>query len=195
MRRLLALSSFFLSLPLIFYLGLKFMPQSLPISSSPQTETHVSSNIYAALPEQAPSVEGVATVGDARPLILRNYFKYYDSPLFPLADYIVKISDQYSFDFRLLPAIAMQESNLCKVIPPDSHNCWGYGIYADKVVKFDSYEQGIKRVAQTIAEDYIAKGLTTPEKIMRRYTPPSDGSWADGVSYFLDIMEKGGVPE
>lgn len=30
---------------------------------------------------------------------------------------IVAIADKYNIDFRLLPAIAMQESNLCKSDP------------------------------------------------------------------------------
>jgi hypothetical protein len=134
-------------------------------------------------------------VGDARPLILENYFRHYGSDLFPHAQYMVDVSDEFGLDFRLLAAIAMQESNLCKRIPPDSFNCWGYGIYGDQVVYFSSYEEGMRRVAKTLAEDYVPRGLDTPEKIMSRYTPPSTGSWADGVNLFLDIMEKGGIPE
>ena len=44
------------------------------------------------------------------------------------------------FDYRLLPAIAMQESTLCRSIPVDSHNCWGWGIYGDKVMLIPQFK-------------------------------------------------------
>jgi len=151
--------------------------------------------IYASSSDQAPAILGAVITADARPQILKNFFTYYQSDLLAYSDLIVNISDEHGLDYRLLPAIAMQESTLCKFIPSGSYNCWGYGIYGDQVVKFDSYEDGIRKVARTLAKDYLEKGLNTPNEIMKRYTPPSDGSWADSVSHFLDILSSGGFPE
>ncbi len=126
---------------------------------------------------------------DIRIANLKYFFRKYNSVLYDKADYFVQTADKYEFDYRLLPAIAMQESGLCKYIPVNSHNCWGWGIYDGKVTRFDSYEDAIETISKGIKTYYIDKGLTTPEQIMRKYTPPSNGSWAYGVNTFLNIIE------
>src|SRR3990167_6961398 len=99
--------------------------------------------------------------GDARSANLKVFFRKHNSSLYDYADKIVEVSDKYQFDYRLLPAIAMQESNLCRVIPDDSHNCWGWGIYGTTVTKFDSYNEAIETVGKGIKENYIDQGLVT----------------------------------
>ncbi len=127
--------------------------------------------------------------GDGRVANLKSFFRKHGSPLYDYAGKIVEISDKYKFDYRLLPAIAMQESNLCRVIPDDSHNCWGWGIYGTTVTRFDSYDEAIETVGKGIKEHYIDKGLVTASAIMKKYTPPSQGSWAYGVNTFLKALE------
>jgi hypothetical protein len=83
----------------------------------------------------------------------------------------------------------MQESNLCKHIPEGSHNCWGFGIYGDKITRFDNYFDAIDAVTKTLATKYRDKGLTEPYEIMTMYTPSSNGSWAHGVSTFMTAMQ------
>ena len=129
-------------------------------------------------------------ISDARSANLKKFFRKHNSVLYDHADYIVQISDTYGFDYRLLPAIAMQESTLCRAIPVDSHNCWGWGIYGDNVIRFASYEEAIKTVAEGIKKEYLDKGLTTASKIMQKYTPSSpNGSWAYAVNKFLRDLE------
>jgi hypothetical protein len=136
-----------------------------------------------------PSYNLTPEVSDARPKIVENYLATYNSVLTPLSEYIVKISDMYGLDYRLLPAIAQQESNLCKKIPPESFNCWGWGIHSEGSLGFQSFESAIKVVASGLSTEYIGKGLVTPEQIMRKYTPGSNGSWAFGVQSFMDQMK------
>ncbi|MDP2363197.1 MAG: hypothetical protein Q8M94_05445 [Ignavibacteria bacterium] len=139
-----------------------------------------------------PDVAGVQTditLGDSRVANLKAFFRKYNSPLYNEAEVIVEVSDEYKFDYRLLPAIAMQESNLCRVIPHDSHNCWGWGIYGTTVTRFDSYEEAIRTVAKGIKKNYIDHGLITASMIMSKYTPSSNGSWAYGVNTFLKALE------
>ncbi len=126
---------------------------------------------------------------DGRAANLKNFFRKYNSPLYDFADKIVEISDTYGFDYRLLPAIAMQESNLCLKIPDNSFNCWGWGIYGDNVTRFSSYNEAIEQVSQGIKENYLDKGLVTASQIMKVYTPSSNGSWAHGVNVFLQALE------
>lgn len=128
-------------------------------------------------------------VGDGRVANLKAFFRKYNSPLYDYAEKIVEVSDKYQFDYRLIPAIAMQESNLCKYVPEDSHNCWGWGIYGDQILKFKSYDEAIETVGKGLKEHYIDKGLITASMIMKKYTPSSKGSWAHGVNTFLRALE------
>lgn len=126
---------------------------------------------------------------DIRVANLKYFFRKYNSVLYDEADLFVKNADANNFDYRLLPAIAMQESGLCKHIPENSYNCWGWGIYGGKVTRFSSYEEAIDTISRGIKLYYIDKGLVTPEQIMKKYTPPSDGSWAYGVNTFLNVID------
>lgn len=126
---------------------------------------------------------------DIRVANLKFFFRKYESVLYDKSEFIVKMADQYKLDYRLIPAIAMQESGLCKHIYENSYNCWGWGIYGDKVTRFSSYEEAIETISRGLKLYYVDKGLTTPEAIMRKYTPPSTGSWAFGVNFFLKMIE------
>lgn len=129
-------------------------------------------------------------LADGRAANLKRLLRKYNSPLYDSAEYMVMKADQYGYHYGLLFAIAMQESQGCKVIPPGSHNCWGYGIYGDKVTTFTSYEEAIDTVSAGIFKNYIQKGLVTPDDIMKKYTPGSNGSWASAVHFFFQKLEE-----
>jgi hypothetical protein len=146
--------------------------------------------VYASLPASLPSVSGEVGVGDARVEIVKQYLTFYNSPIISYAEYLVKTADKYGLDYRLLPAIAQQESNLCKLIPPESHNCWGWGIHSQGSLGFQSYEESIETVAKGLKTEYIDKGYRTVPEIMSKYTPNSpEGAWAKGVSQFMAAMQ------
>ena len=145
--------------------------------------------VFASLPTNLPSVGGEATATDARPELVRQYLAYWDSPLEPYSGFIVQAADRYELDYRLTTAIAQQESNLCKIIPPGSHNCWGWGIHSEGSLCFDSFEEGIETVSAGLREEYLNKGFSSVEEIMSKYTPLSNGSWAAGVTKFMSEME------
>lgn len=144
---------------------------------------------FAALPSREIALSDEIITLDKRVENLRSFFNRHNSPLESYAEYFVKISEKYKLDFRLLPAIAMQESNLCKKAPKDSYNCWGFGIYGKKMTKFANYEEAIDTVAKTLFAEYKSKGLITPREIMAKYAPSSTGSWAESVSFFMDHLE------
>jgi len=128
---------------------------------------------------------------DARPLIIKKYLEKYKSPLVPYSDLIFQLSQDYGFEYYWIVAIAQQESNLCKKIPEGSHNCWGYGIHKKGTLSFNSYELSLKSYADYLKREYFDKGLDTPELIMSKYCPSSNGSWAKGVHQFIREMEEG----
>lgn len=129
---------------------------------------------------------------DGRSVIVEQFFKGYKSPLAGASAKFVEVADKYGLDYRLLPSIAMQESNGGKILPHNSYNPFGYGIYGKQVLRFNSFEDAIERVGRGLKQDYIDKGLTTPWEIMTKYTPPSlakGGPWATGVSTFMAELQ------
>lgn len=147
--------------------------------------------LYAALPQSTIAVSENIDRADARAKIIEDFFKDYKSPLVGFGEIFVGVSDQYRLDYRLLPAIAMQESNGGQKVINNSYNPFGYGIYGNLVIRFSSWEQAIERVAKALREDYLNKGLTTPAQIMTKYTPPSlakGGTWARGVASFMEEL-------
>jgi len=144
---------------------------------------------YKAIPETINSTRTALFVKEARIEVLKEFFARYKSPLDKYADVIVEAADKYGIDYRLLPAIAMQESTLCKKIPKDSYNCWGFGIYGKKVTRFSGFEEAIDKVSKTLAQDYHAQGLEDPSEIMSKYTPSNSGVWAENVSYIMDRIQ------
>lgn len=144
--------------------------------------------VYASLPSSLPSISGEVLGTDARADVIREYLYLYDSPLEPYANLIVESADKYGLDFRLTTAIAQKESNLCKKIPDDTHNCWGWGIHSKGTLGFSSYEEAIETVSKGLKEEYIDKGYTTIEEIMAKYTPLSKGTWAYAVNKFIEQM-------
>ena len=131
-------------------------------------------------------------INDARPLIVQKFLERYNSPLAKEPDFakkLVEIADEYGIDFRLLPAIAMKESGLCKAIPEGTYNCLGLGIHSRGTWGFDSYEDAFRAAAKILKENYIEEGRVTPETIMKKYTPSSKGEWAAGVNQFMSEMK------
>lgn len=145
--------------------------------------------VYAALPTTQNSFTTDIAQSDGRTEKLRQFFARYNSPLEPYAEDVVLAADEYGLDFRLISAIAMQESGLCKKIPHESYNCWGFGIYGKKVTRFSDYREGIYTVSKALGTRYKGKGLVTPDEIESMYTPPSNGSWAFSVNHFMAQLQ------
>lgn len=145
--------------------------------------------IYASLPSTFPSVSGKIIFSDARVDIIKNFLEKYNSPLEPYSELIVQTSDKYSLDYRLISAIAMKESGLCKAIPEESYNCWGWGIHSKGTLKFSSFDEGIEIVSKGLKDNYIDKGYTTVEEIMTKYAHPDSTTWADGVLQYMAQMK------
>ncbi|HAU99380.1 MAG TPA: hypothetical protein DCW55_04075 [Candidatus Pacebacteria bacterium] len=163
----------------------------VPIAVSP------SSTLRLATAETTPNTTRIGLSSeivsdDARVEIVTQFLTRHNSPMEPRERYakaLVEVADRHGIDYRLLPAIMMQESNLCKNIPEGSYNCAGFGIHARGTLGFASYEEGFERMAKELKKNYIDIGLTTPEKIMKKYTPHSDGSWANSVNQWIAEME------
>jgi len=128
---------------------------------------------------------------DSRLLLIKKYLSRYKSPLLPYSDLILKLSDENNFEYYWILAIGQQESNLCKKIPDDSYNCWGYGIHKSGTLRFGSYEEALTSYANYLRTEYFEKGYKTPDEIMQKYCPSSNGSWSEAVSHIIGRIERG----
>ena len=193
LSRLFLAGVFFFLSPLAIFSSFWLLSQDKEASNGVAGATTFipSLRLYTALPPTGGNLSFEVRGVDSRPVLLKQYLAYYHSPLEPYADYIFAISQKYDLDYRLLVAIAQQESNLGKKIPPGSYNAWGWGIHSRGTLGFSGWEEAIETVARGLREDYLNQGLTTPEEIMSKYTPLSNGSWAAGVNQFMAEIEEG----
>lgn len=148
-------------------------------------------NLFSALPNESSHVSEGITSEDGRAKLIENFFNKFKSPLADYSKLFVSVADKNGLDYKLLPSIAMQESNGGVRVIKNSYNPFGYGIYGNLVIRFQNWEEAIEKVSQALKEDYINNGLKTPHQIMVKYTPPSaksDGKWAKGVSHFMDQL-------
>jgi len=120
---------------------------------------------------------------------LERFFDEFKSPLKANAETFVDIADKYNMDYKLLPAISCMESSCGKKLIEGSFNPFGWGIYGTNAIYFKSYDEAIEIVAKGINENYIAKGLNTPEKIAPIYTPPNYVNWRNGVTFFINKID------
>ncbi len=139
----------------------------------------------------AVSISGSVVAGDARVEITKRYLDKYKSPLLPYAEVIVQLADTYGFDYKYILAIGQKESNLCKKIPEESYNCWGYGIHKKGTLRFDNYKLALSSYAEYLKRAYFDKGLTTPELMATKYNPVTPEEWAWGVRFFMNKIEQG----
>jgi len=151
-----------------------------------------------AAPSSSGKVLGSSIVADdARSLIVERFVKRYgpDSPFLTLSEHIVSEADKNGIDFRLVPAIAMCESNLGKRIPSsDSYNAWGIAVYTNSKQgkQFSDWSAAITWVSRFLKEKFYDRGITDLREIGAIWAPPSvdnNHSWSRCVQGFMDKME------
>jgi hypothetical protein len=180
-----------ISLISIAYLS-NYKYKTVPLAQQPLNDINLPIN--AAASEYKP-ILGISTdveVEDARPIIIAEFLEKHDSPLKPYdywGEFLTQLADTYNLDYRLLPSISMQESNLCKKIPEGTFNCLGLGIHSQGTWGFDRFEDNFEAAASILKKNYIDKGYVTPDEIQDKYTPGSNGSWEFAVNHFMEILE------
>ncbi|KUK79781.1 MAG: hypothetical protein XD95_0135 [Microgenomates bacterium 39_7] len=140
---------------------------------------------------QVMGVESHLELEDARAQIVANFLQKYNSPLTPHDYYgavLVEVADRYNLDFRFLPAIMMEESNLCKNIPEGTYNCLGFGIHSRGTLGFESYEAGFERAARELRANYVEQGRLQVSEIAKKYTASVD-KWTDSVNQWMTEMK------
>lgn len=188
MRKIVFLLSFFLITPsfLILSLALLTVHTNKPLVSVLGAQIEPSQMVaYAALPTTQNVMDASASLTDRRVVSLQAFFSLYHSPLLLNAQEIVDKADEYSIDYRLLPAIAMQESGLCKkTLSQAPYNCWGFGIYGKRVTSFSSYSEAIDTITRYFANKKN-NGVVTLEEIGKIYNPGNTNNWIENVTLIM----------
>ncbi|MDO8269754.1 MAG: hypothetical protein Q7T54_03735 [Candidatus Levybacteria bacterium] len=187
-KKLFFILSYLAAIP-VFVFFLVIFSLALKYEGSGQVSRQVHKPQFQALPSDK-NVSSVELENqDARVQSLDDFFADYESPLEGYAKVIIEEADSHNIDYRLLPAIAMQESTLCKKVIKDSFNCWGFGIYGGKVTRFKNYEHAIKVITETISKKYVQKGFVSPEEIVQKYTPNDTGRWPEVVNLIMTRLK------
>lgn len=190
MRKIAAISGFLVGTPLLLVFSFTLLLNISSNKNSGQVLGESTQGIaYAALPPTENIIQNTIQEEDSKVEIIRQFFARYNSPLEPYAADIVAAANRYDIDPRLLPAIAMQESTLCRSVVADSNNCWGWGIYGGKVTKFSNYPQAIETITKTLSTKYRDKGLVTPFEIAQLYNPRNTNNWAENVTSFMNRLK------
>lgn len=124
---------------------------------------------------------------DPRALVLKDYFAKYDSPLENHSQDFIDAADEYEMDWKLVPAIAGVESTFGK-FTPGGFNGWGWGVYGNQALYFNSWRHGIFTVSKGLKENYINKGLADPYSMNRVYA--TSPAWGSKVSYFMNDLDQ-----
>ena len=188
LKKVLFTSSYLASIPL-FILTLVLFSLSVKYEGNGYISRQLHKPQFQAVPTQNNLSSVELTSEDGRAEALDEFFAEYDSPLEGHAQTIISEADSHNIDYRLLPAIAMQESTLCKKVIKDSFNCWGFGIYGGKVTRFRDYDHAIQVITETLSKKYVMKGYESPEEIVKKYTPSDTGRWPEVVSMIMSRLK------
>lgn len=131
---------------------------------------------------------------DKRAQILKSYLVKHNSPLENSAQDFIDAADKYSLDWKLVVSISGVESTFGKRIPGGhdplytSYNGWGWGVYGDNVLKFNSWREAIFTISKGLKENYVDKGYTEPLVMNKKYA--ASQTWGVRVVYFMNEIEK-----
>ncbi len=159
-----------------------------PLSANPPVEITFQ---LSAPGGTAQVLSSTIEAGDSRVLLLESFLRQHKSPIAPHANTIVAEADRFGLDFRLLPAIAMCESNAGKRMPKkDEYNAFGIAVYTGQLhgKAFDSWPHAISWVSQYVKERYYDKGITDLRDVGAIWAPPSvhtGYSWTNCVESFM----------
>jgi hypothetical protein len=122
-----------------------------------------------------------------------TYLAGRQSPMAGLGKDFEAAGKKYGIDPRLLVGIAVIESGAGQHMK-NANNPFNWGVHRGQT--YPSLAASINDVARGLSKNYIKQGLRTPEQIVSKYAPGSDGNdeggWASTVSSVM--AQLGGAP-
>lgn len=144
-------------------------------------------NLVVPEPANSPTTIIEAKQLDKQAQILAAYLHTHNSPLEYHAQDFIDAAKQYNLDWKLVAAISGVESTFGKQIP-GGYNGWGWGVYGNQAIYFNSWTEAIYTISQGLRENYIDKGYTEPYSMNRIYA--ASPFWGSKVRYFMQDIDK-----
>lgn len=124
-------------------------------------------------------------------LKLKQVLSDYNSPLLGLESVLIHTAQAYELDWTLLAAIAGNESAFARRMPWQCTNPFGWGIYGDNKLCFESLEQSILGVGEGIGTKY---NTTSVETIAYTYNPSNTKKWLSATRFFMNKIKNQDIP-
>ena len=158
-----------------------------------EVEAVVIAEVAKALPTPTPAP---TPVPDYRPAKIAVAFALYPgSPLVDYVGFMVAEADRVGLDWRLLPAIAIRESQAGIASCVEYFNPFGWGSCNPAYgAVFDSWAAGITRVANALAYDGYYAGKSLEEKLcvwnmgQPCYLTPTGAGYAERVIFTMQTI-------
>ncbi len=163
-----------IKLIVVFLILLFGFPQSISASVK---EAGSSAQVISLGKKTAPADDTVEI--NLKRNVIREVLAQYNSPLLDQTDAFIETCTKYKIDCYLLPSIAGLESGFGKHILQGSFNPFGWG---GGLLIFDSWADCIDAVGAGLAQNYIARGADTIEKMGPIYA--ASPTWAVRVRFF-----------
>ena len=155
-------------------------------------------SVFSSTPLTIENVDTRIVHIDSKAERIDSIFRKYKCPLAGFGQVFVDEAEKNEIPYWLLPAMAFQESSCGKNTPVvdgiDTYNLFGWAVWGENVHGFDSYEHAIQTVSKYMYTKFYSQNITELCDIMKVYTPPSNGSWCQGVGYFAEEIESYSTP-
>lgn len=147
-------------------------------------------SLYSAKPLVLGDSTTAIDYKDSRADAIDRVMTRYNCPMAGLGPVFVKYADENNIPYWIVASIAFQESSCGKNLPKkdgkETFNAYGWGVWGENIKAFDDWEHGISVMSKYMNDMFYSQGVTDLCEIMKTYTPPSQGSWCEGVGYFRD---------
>lgn len=124
-------------------------------------------------------------------LKLKTVLTNYNSPLVGLEKVLINTAEKYNLDWTLLAAITGNESAFAKRMPYQCNNPFGWGIYGDNKLCFESLEKSIIEVGKGLGTKY---NITSLESIAYTYNPGNTNKWLSATKFFIRKIKNQDIP-
>jgi len=128
---------------------------------------------------------------DEREIKMKLVLDKYNSPMAGHEAELIAAAEKYDLDWTLMAAIAGTESSFGKRMPYECINPYGWGIYGDNKLCFESFVEAAQAVAKGLGTKYNTNSLTT---IARTYNTVSTDSWIKHTQFFINKIKNTEIP-
>lgn len=128
---------------------------------------------------------------DDRAIKMKVVLEKYNSPMVGYEDKLISIAENAGLDWTLMAAIAGTESSFGKRMPYQCINPYGWGIYGDNKLCFESFEKAASAVAEGLSKKYNTASIET---IARTYNKVSTEGWISHTKFFMNKIKSAEIP-